>query len=66
MRVDPIVEYPLQPDLGRVVFVMVEFQIVDQFTAQRNEEGANAHSLYKERQLERVRERLKYGKTRAD
>jgi uncharacterized protein (TIGR04552 family) len=66
VRVDPIVDYPLQADLGRVVFVMVEFQIVDQVTAQRNEEGANAHSLYKERQLERVRERLKYGKTRTD
>lgn len=66
VRIDSIVDYPLQSDLGRVVFVMVEFQIVDQATAQSNEEGANAHYLYKERQLERVRERLQYGKTRGD
>lgn len=64
VRIDPIVDFPNQSELGRVVFVMVEFQIVDAGTAKTNEEGANAHSLYKERQLNRVRERLKYGKTR--
>lgn len=46
---------------GRVVFVMVEFQLVDEETARRNEEGENAHHHYKQRQQEVVARRLKRG-----
>lgn len=63
-----IVDYPVRlPDdlvpgfqfeLGRVVFLMVEFQIVDEETARRNESGENAHSLYKARQYDVVAKRL--------
>jgi uncharacterized protein (TIGR04552 family) len=48
-------------ELGRVVYVMVEFQLLDADTARRNEEGENAHHLYKARQLEVVARRLKRG-----
>ncbi|TNE91478.1 MAG: TIGR04552 family protein [Deltaproteobacteria bacterium] len=64
------VELPTTPDdrfsfeLGRVVFLMIEFQLVDEETARRNEVGENAHSLYKERQYEEVARRLKRGRGR--
>ena len=47
--------------LGRVVYVMVEFQILDAATAQDNERGENAHDLYKSRQRKIVAKRLKRG-----
>ena len=47
--------------LGRVVFVMVEFQIIDQETARKNEKGDNAHQLYKARQRRIVESRLLRG-----
>ena len=66
-----IVDYPVRlPDgrfgkhgfeLGRVVFLMVELQIVDEETARHNEEGENAHHLYKQRQYKVVAQRLKRG-----
>jgi len=69
-----IVDYPVQIDdvllggaarhhqlLGRIVYVMVEFQILDQETAHLNEEGENAHALYKARQRGLVAARLKKG-----
>lgn len=46
---------------GRVVYVNVEFQLLDQETARRNELGENAHALYKARQYRRVAARLKRG-----
>lgn len=55
----------LPPDvgctLGRVVYVMTEFQVVDALTAERNEAGENAHALYKARQHEMVGRRLVRG-----
>src|SRR5690606_27452464 len=48
-------------ELGRVVYVTAEFQLVDEATAQANEGGENAHALYKRRQHERVRRRLTRG-----
>ncbi|TVQ94390.1 MAG: TIGR04552 family protein [Deltaproteobacteria bacterium] len=66
-----IVDYPVRvPDryitglpfeLGRIVFVMVEFQLVDEETARLNEAGENAHALYKARQYETVFGRLVRG-----
>jgi uncharacterized protein (TIGR04552 family) len=47
--------------LGPVVFVLVEFQIVDQEAEQSNETGEASHSKYKERQREAVRDRLRLG-----
>lgn len=47
--------------LGRVVYVMVEFQILDATTADTNELGENAHSRYKARQRRIVAKRLKRG-----
>ena len=41
-----------------VVFALTEFQICDKATAIRNESGASSHDAYKQRQHERVRERL--------
>ena len=56
-----VVEHPVDEHLGKLVFVMAEFQIVDAETAVSNEEGDNSHLLYKERQRVRVKERLQYG-----
>jgi uncharacterized protein (TIGR04552 family) len=61
IRIDHMVDLRHRYMLGKVVFVMVEFQIVDEQTAVENEEGDNAHSLYKERQLGRVKARLRKG-----
>lgn len=70
-NINVIVDFPIRVEhlmnlqgsslLGRVVFVMVEFQIVDEQTALQNEEGENAHSLYKKRQLTQVKSRLRKG-----
>ncbi len=43
---------------GRVVFVLAEFQVLDRATALRNEQGETSHKQYKNRQHQRVRERL--------
>jgi uncharacterized protein (TIGR04552 family) len=50
--------------LGSVVFAAVEFQVVDRMTSERNELGENKHSLYKQRQRGKVKERLERGKRR--
>ena len=69
-----IVDYPVRIDefltdrnprhgflLGRTVYVLVEFQVLDRETSRANEEGENAHYLYKARQREIVERRLKRG-----
>ncbi len=63
-----IVDYPVRLprhlidrpiwELGDSVFVLVEFQLLDQETARLNEEGENAHPRYKQRQHEVVARRL--------
>ena len=60
VRIDHLVSLP-NNSLGKVVFVMVEFQVLDQDTAQHNEEGENAHIFYKTRQLKQVKARLRMG-----
>jgi uncharacterized protein (TIGR04552 family) len=52
---------PLYGDYGQIVFVLTEFQVVDQATSMGNEQGENAHQRYKERQHARVRARLTRG-----
>lgn len=49
-------------DLGRVVFALAEFQLVDKATDDKNEQGENRHERYRARQLAIVRERLERGK----
>jgi uncharacterized protein (TIGR04552 family) len=63
VRIDDLIP-PLDPmadELGRVVFSLVEFQIMDVATARQNEEGDSSHERYKRRQLKRVLRRLSRG-----
>jgi uncharacterized protein (TIGR04552 family) len=63
VRIDDLLP-PLDPmadELGRVVFSLVEFQVVDAETARKNEEGDGSHERYKRRQLKRVLRRLSRG-----
>ena len=66
VRLDEDHPFPNHPYLlGRTVFVMVEFQILNEGMALANEDGENAHDLYKERQRRIVERRLVRGsKTR--
>jgi uncharacterized protein (TIGR04552 family) len=52
---------PAAEHLGHIVFVLVEFQIVDQNTERANEAGEASHAQYKERQMIAVRDRLQLG-----
>jgi uncharacterized protein (TIGR04552 family) len=64
MRMDAYLPPPEQDSRqrkGRIVFALVEFQIMDEQTARLNEEGDNAHKLYKRRQKRRVLRRLARG-----
>jgi len=61
VRVDHLMNVRYGALLGRTVFVMVEFQVLDRETARANEEGENAHRLYKDRQRGIVGQRLKKG-----
>jgi uncharacterized protein (TIGR04552 family) len=63
VRVDELLPKvdPLADDLGRIVFTLVEFQVVDAETAHRNELGESSHERYKRRQLKRVLRRLSRG-----
>lgn len=47
--------------LGRVVFSLAEFQLVDERSESENQAGDNRHDRYKGRQLTKVRERLERG-----
>ncbi len=60
VRVDDIVKGLPQHNerLGGVVFLLVEFQLVDRATHHNNSVGDNRHALYKERQVRKVIERL--------
>jgi uncharacterized protein (TIGR04552 family) len=51
----------LVDELGRVVFALVEFQLLDVATAKANEAGDSSHDRYKRRQLQRVLRRLSRG-----
>ena len=52
---------PVGDELGRVVFSLVEFQVVDVETARRNEAGDASHERYTKRQLKQVLRRLARG-----
>jgi uncharacterized protein (TIGR04552 family) len=57
---------PQSHNLGPVIFVLTEFQILDRHTEQRNETGDASHASYKERQKQSVALRLKVGLTEAE
>lgn len=61
VRVDHLVNVRYGALLGRTAMVLVEFQVLDRETAKLNEEGENAHKLYKARQKGIVSSRLKKG-----
>jgi uncharacterized protein (TIGR04552 family) len=65
VRIDHVLErseYAHLKSLGRIIFVTAEFQIFDQRTWDWNEEDDMAsHGAYKDRQRERVKERLERG-----
>jgi uncharacterized protein (TIGR04552 family) len=63
VRIDDLVPAKdrLADELGRIVFSLVEFQVIDVATAQRNEEGDSSHERYKRRQQKRVLRRLSRG-----
>ena len=61
VRVDGAVDHKHTRLLGKCVFVLIEFQIMDVETAEANERGENAHELYKERQRAIVGARLRKG-----
>ena len=48
-------------DLGRIVFSMVEFQVMDEESALRNEQGRANHHRYKKRQAVSALRRLSRG-----
>jgi uncharacterized protein (TIGR04552 family) len=48
-------------ELGSIIFVLTEFQVMDAETAMVNESGENSHLAYKERQAARVKARLAGG-----
>ena len=64
VRIDHLTDARYGALLGRTVFVMVEFQVIDQHTARLNEEGDNSHDLYKQRQHSIVQARLRKGGSR--
>jgi uncharacterized protein (TIGR04552 family) len=64
VRIDQLlcnVPDPTSDDLGSIIFVLTEFQVMDAETARQNEAGENSHQAYKERQHERVKTRLTGG-----
>jgi uncharacterized protein (TIGR04552 family) len=63
VRVDELLpaDGALSEELGRVVFSLVEFQVLDADTARANELGDSAHARYKRRQLHKVLRRLSRG-----
>jgi uncharacterized protein (TIGR04552 family) len=63
VRIDDLIS-PLDPmadELGRIVFTLVEFQVLDRETARSNEEGDSSHARYKHRQHQEVLRRLSRG-----
>ncbi len=64
IRLDAFLPAPAEdtrPRPGRIGFALVEFQIVDEQTAQENEAGENSHHKYKLRQRKQVLRRLSRG-----
>ncbi len=52
---------PAARELGPIVFVICEFQVIDRATEAANEQGEASHAKYKERQKRAVMRRLQLG-----
>ncbi len=64
VRVDSLLRLmpvPPERDLGRLVFVLCEFQLMDLDTWEHNESGPASHDAYKARQKHSVLRRLVWG-----
>ncbi len=64
VRIDDVLPAGPPPDgedLGRIVFSMVEFQVMDEETARRNDQGPASHRRYKKRQAVSALRRLSRG-----
>jgi uncharacterized protein (TIGR04552 family) len=64
VRIDDVLPDGPPPDgedLGRIVFSMVEFQVMDEEAARLNEHGAASHRRYKKRQAVSALRRLSRG-----
>jgi uncharacterized protein (TIGR04552 family) len=57
---------PAAENLGQVIFVICEFQVVDRETESRNEMGDASHVKYKERQRRAVMRRVQIGNKQID
>ena len=58
---DKMLQSAPRDDMGRVIFMQTEFQIIDRETEQQNELGEASHAAYKSRQKDAVIRRLKLG-----
>ncbi len=58
IRVDHLLDTINFSELGRLIFIPVEFQIMDQETYHANETGEGNHQKYKQRQMDAVSRRL--------
>ena len=64
VRIDDVLPpgpVPAGDDLGRIVFSMVEFQVMDEESARANEHGPASHRRYKKRQAVTALRRLSRG-----
>lgn len=61
IRLDPFLTKDDMAKYGCIGFILLEFQLVDQNTDDENELGENSHQLYKNRQKQKVLDRLKWG-----
>ncbi|MFM7200443.1 MAG: TIGR04552 family protein [Myxococcota bacterium] len=61
VRLDAFLSQEDMARYGRIGFVLVEFQVVDEQTEASNDQGENSHELYKRRQRDKVLERLRWG-----
>lgn len=69
VRIEPYFErFPeaARAGCGHVIFVLTEFQVVDEAIALANDSGSNSHRSYKQRQTDRVRARLAGGENAID
>lgn len=60
-HIQALPEQKKQFDPRSVIFVLTEFQLIDEQTQFENEQNENSHRMYKERQLDLVRARLGKG-----
>ena len=58
LAVDDLINTSEFSDLGRIIHMAVEFQIMDEETFKHNETGTSRHENYKKKQIDAVKNRL--------